>query len=340
MTEAHASAARLLSPEEIAMRAGEQFSFLHLPEADVFAQRSLRLRELSAGHAMRDYLLFMSELAQVQQSLLQDPAGLALPTQDQIESAAHAGKAVLDAAVWPRDPAWRDGFRQLMALLVQRIGQGAAREVALKLAAAPDEWLEAQADRILNGIALDLDLAAAPLIAAALQLYWTRLVNQVQARFDAASAQPPNALTPFGRTDDPTSCPCCGSRPVASITRVDAQGSGVRYLSCSLCASQWHYVRVKCSHCQGTKGISFQSLVGQDGVTATPAVQAECCETCGHYLKIVHMEKDLHVEPLADDLATLTLDLLVSDTGLQRRGVNLMLWLGDSEAPPPDPGGH
>ena len=25
---------------------------------------------------------------------------------------------------------------------------------------------------------------------------------------------------------------------------------GARYLACGLCATQWHYVRIKCAHCQ------------------------------------------------------------------------------------------
>jgi FdhE protein len=144
---------------------------------------------------------------------------------------------------------------------------------------------------------------------------------------------------------------------VASITRVAAEQSGQRFLACSLCGAQWHYVRIKCTHCQGTKGISFQTLVDDEGKKAE-AVAAECCETCGHYLKQVHMEKDLQVEPLADDLATLTLDLLVGELGLVRQGFNPMLILGEAEAsldggpgagldppgrpgaPPPDPGGR
>jgi len=54
-----------------------------------------------------------------------------------------------------------------------------------------------------------------------------------------------------------------------------------------------------------------------------------------HYLKALPMDRDPHAEPVADDLATLTLDLLVSQTGAQRHGVNLMLLFGDPDASPP-----
>jgi FdhE protein len=42
------------------------------------------------------------------------------------------------------------------------------------------------------------------------------------------------------------------------------------------------------------------------------------------------MEKDPEVEPVADDLASVALDLLVSEAGMQRSGHNLMLLFGES----------
>lgn len=345
--------AKLLSPEEIAVRAGEQLRFLRVPEPGVFAERELRLRQLAAGHAMRDYLLFCAELAHAQHELLKAPVDLPLPSAEQIETAANQGLPLLDATRWPRDPQWRAGLRQLMSIVATRVPAGPARETAQALAEAGDAHLEAQAERLLGGVMLGLDLGTAPLVAAALQLHWVRLIQHVQARHERAQADTGIAgLQPFGRVDVPTLCPCCGSRPTASIIRVGADTTGVRYLSCSLCASQWHFVRIKCTHCQTTQGISYQALQQDGGEPADPkasplnaAVQAECCDQCGHYLKIVHMEKDNQVEPHADDLASLTLDLLVSDTGLERHGINLMLLFGDPEPgggaddPPPDPGG-
>jgi FdhE protein len=64
-------------------------------------------------------------------------------------------------------------------------------------------------------------------------------------------------------------------------------------------------------------------------------VCAQCCDDCRHNLKVVQMDKDAHAEPVADDLASLTLDLRVADTGAQRHAVNLMLLFGDPDASPP-----
>lgn len=324
---------KILSPEEIAVRAGEQLTFLHLPEPGVFAERALRLRALAAGHAMRDFLLFVAELADAQHRALSARVAVPLPRDEQIDAAASAGMPLLPAEHWPRAPVWRESLRALLQDLGARLPDGAAKVVARQLGNASDEHLDLQAARLLSGVMHGLDMATAPLIAAGLQLHWVRLVQQTAAAHAGAR------VAPFGRTDDATTCPCCGSRPVASVERLGAEGA--RYLACGLCATQWHYVRIKCTHCQGTKGISLQNLVATDEAVANsqPAVQAECCGECGHYLKLMHPARDMGLEPLADDLATLTLDLLVSESGLQRHGVNLLLLFGEpDEAPPPGKG--
>lgn len=323
------STQKILSPEEIAVRAGEQLTFLHLPEPGVFAERALRLRTLAEGHAMRDFLLFVAELAEAQHRALSARVAVPLPTPDDIEAAAQAGEPLLPAEQGPRAPVWRELLRSLLADLARHLAESPARAAALQLAAASDDHLEAQAGRLLSGVMLGLDLASAPLVAAGLQLHFVRLVQQTAAAHAAAP------VAAFGRIDDPTACPCCGSRPVAAVERLGADGA--RYLACGLCATQWHYVRVKCTHCQSTKGISLQSLVAADAssTTADAVVQAECCSECGHYLKLMHPARDNGVEPIADDLASLTLDLLVSETGLQRHGLNLLLLFGEPDEQPP-----
>ncbi len=334
MTPTTSTSQKLLSPEEIAVRAGEQLTFVHLPDAGVFAARALRLRELAAGHAMRDFLLFVAELADAQHRALKADVRVPVPSAEQVDAAARDGVPLLPAETWVREPVWRDSLRALLRDLAGHLPEGPARAAAGHLADATDEHLDTQAGRLLTGVMLGLDLAAAPLIAAGLQLHWVRLVQQT------AVAHTGGAVAPFGRIDDPTVCPCCGSRPVASLERLGAEGA--RYLACGLCATQWHYVRIKCTHCQSTKGISLQNLVAADASApeAQPAVQAECCSECGHYLKLMHPARDNGLEPVADDLATLTLDLLVSEDGQQRHGVNLLLLFGEPDEAPPPGGGH
>jgi FdhE protein len=332
----------LLSPEEIAVRAGEQVPVLRLPgRASVFAERERRLRQLAAGHPMRDYLLFAAEIARAQHALLADYPAVPLPDATALDAAARAGRPPLAAAAWPRDPAWRAGLRRLLDGLLGRLDGSPACAQARMLLDAPSDLVERQAERLLAGVMTGLDLGAAPFVAAGLQAYFTALVTAVAA---AAASGP----APFGRIDDATRCPCCGSGPTAAVVRIGGDDAGYRYLHCALCSTQWHLVRIKCSCCLGTKDIGYQALEALPGLGRPPtgahpgAVQAETCDACGSYLKIMHMAKDPHVEPIADDLASVTLDLLVSEAGHRRHGVNLLLLFGDGGeagegAPPPDP---
>ena len=339
---------RVMSAEEIASRAGGQAPFLHWPQrASVFAEREMRLRQLATGHAMGDFLRFMADLAHAQQQQLLGFPSVPLPDAVALEAAAARGLPPLPALDWPRDPRWQWALKQLVAELRGKAPAGVQPALA-RLAGADEVFLERQTDALLAGVMADLDLACAPLVAAALQVYWTHLLLSVQAHSD----RPDQALP---RIDDETLCPCCGSRPTASITRSAGESLGQRYLHCSLCSLQWHMVRIKCSHCLGTTRLAYQSLDMADAEDAGPdegssqraaqaVIQAETCEDCGHYLKIMHSDRDAFVEPAADDLASLTLDLLVSDTGMLRHGVNLMLLFGEPDAPPPgaappDPGG-
>lgn len=59
---------------------------------------------------------------------------------------------------------------------------------------------------------------------------------------------------------------------------------------------------------------------------------AETCEECGSYRKVVNQEKDPMAEPLADDLASLMLDLLMGEeTRFQRASANPLLYVAFAE---------
>ena len=341
---------RVMSVEEIVSSAGGETPYLHWPErGTLFAERQMRLRQLAAGgHPMADFLHFMADLAQAQQAALQRIGPVPLPTEEALQRAARDGAPPLPAVDWPRDAAWRTELRRMAAELRGTAPEG-VRAALDAIDRAGDDELEAQADCLLTGVMQGLSLATAPVIAAALQVYWTHLVLSVQAGGEGERARGP-LNSPFGRCDDITVCPCCGSRPTASLTRNAGGSTGQRYLHCSLCSTQWYLQRIQCPHCLHTGRMAYQSLEsaqpggGDDEASARAAqaaIQAEVCDDCGHYLKIMHGDRDPFADPVADDLATLTLDLLVSDAGYQRHGVDLMLLFGAPEpppAPPPDPG--
>ncbi len=325
---------RVMSPEEIAARSGGDTPYLLWPDRSTyFAEREMRLRQLAANHPMREFLLFAADLAHAQQAQLAGYPAVALPDHDALDRAANRLVSPVPAIDWPRDRIWQTELRALLARLPESVPDAAKQTIA-RVREASNDWLDAQADCLLAGVTRGLDLAAAPLIAAGLQVYFTHLVLSVQSGAIGRGQ-------PFGRIEDETVCPACASKPVASVTRNTGELLGQRYLNCSLCGLQWHMVRIKCTHCLSTQAIHYQSLQraadeSDNEAAANAVAQAEACDSCGHYLKLFHSDRDPHVDALADDLATITLDLLVSESGGRRHGVNLLLLFGEPE-PDSDP---
>jgi len=304
---------RILQPGEIESLDRIEFPRVRLPQpATLFTERAARLRQKAEGHPIADYLRFLAALVD-----LQAQAATTVATQPVAEAviaqALDHGMPVLPAPLRP-DPAWLGVLRQLLAgvLALQDLPQ-ALRQNAQALAARGDAELEALAQAFLTDQATPAELAAQPLVMAALQVVYADIASHLDTQRIAY-------------VDPASICPVCGSAPVVSVLRIGGEAGGHRYLHCGLCATEWHMVRVKCSHCESTKGVRYQGIEGGD-----PAVLAETCDTCHTYRKQVNQEKDPLVEPLADDLASLTLDLLMADTAYGRASGNPLLALASDE---------
>ncbi|MFZ1325999.1 MAG: formate dehydrogenase accessory protein FdhE [Candidatus Contendobacter sp.] len=284
---------------------------VRLPTPDLFARRARRLRQLAVGHSMEGYLKFAAALAEAQQQQLACLATLPPPDQDFLQHCRAHQMPPLAPAGWRRDPVWRAVAVQL-AVALDAIAPAPARAALARLRTAPVEWLEAQADALLAEDRATLDLACAPLMGAALQVCWTQLATALDSAWIAPASTP--AL-----------CPVCGTPPVASVVggAGDAD-SGLRYLHCALCSSEWHAVRAQCTQCNNDKGIVYFAVE-----TSQQPIQAEACPECGSYLKICRRDQQLDMEPLADDLASLALDLLMGEEKFARSGVNYLLLQGE-----------
>jgi FdhE protein len=283
---------------------------VRLPDtASVFRERARRLRYLSEGHAVGDYLRLMAALAQAQQEALQSNV------QPQIIRVRDNTMPPLQATGWPRDDAWRMTLLRLCDDIAAAPGFPAPVSAACRriqhLGAAE---LDCQADWLLSGDTgiAGIDGQAAPFIMAALQVYWVRMAGTLSLEDVAAHVSV---------ADLPGVCPLCGTLPVASIVRAEKAYQGYRYLQCALCATEWHLVRIKCSHCQSTEGIHYHGIEG-----GSPAIRAEACDACRTYRKICYQEHDMTVEPLADDLGSVALDLLMTEAGFHRGSGNPLLW--------------
>src|SRR3569833_3032879 len=352
---------RILDPAQIEAFAERSIPRVRLPDPGVFEQRAKRLRALSAGHSLGEYLLLMAALADAQQVQFDtvrsalDASGFASQIGKQVELAKAHRMPVLQAAGWPRQDRWRRILRDLCGTLGSGISRrpspadsvapesasgpstmsgaphagGAGARLADGIDSAPavpsfpptvyalceriiassDAELDAQADLLVAVRAGGVDGQAAPFVMAALQVYWAAMASTLR-------------VADVAQLEVPTVCPVCGSLPVASIVRSDKRGpQGYRYLHCGLCETEWHIVRITCSHCLSTEGITYNVIEG-----GAEAVRAETCGKCHTYRKILYQEKDTGVEPVADDLASLPLDLLMTEDGFHRSSGNPLLW--------------
>lgn len=272
--------------------------------ATLFADRADRFATLASGHSLGDWLAFLGQVSSAQHEALKTLPALPLPDAASLEQARTHGMPPLNVAVRPA--AWRDVLRQIARELSKAAPDG-ARQALDALLVADDAWLDKLADTLLSGELEAGDAAELPFIAAALQVVFTQLASQL----DASQLQ---KLHAHGV------CPCCGSPAVASVVRLGAAINNLRYLHCSLCNTEWNVPRATCTACDTDKGVALYELEGNKG-----AVRAETCDACKSYLKIIYQEKDPRVDPVADDLATLALDMLVDEAGYGRSGPNLLM---------------
>jgi len=297
----------VIQPGTIEAPPGE-IPFLLLPERNTFQSRAARLSALAEGHALADYLRFLAALARAQHGSLSLFRHVLLPEAQELERCREHGMPPLGTRGWDRDPVWREALRSILMELEAGALPETTRATIARLKDTDDASLERVAETLLPGDNHEkLDRAAIPFIGAALQAYWLHLVTTLGAGA-------------FGRLEIPHLCPACGSAPMVSAVRIGASDHGLRYLTCPLCNMQWHAVRIKCVFCDTTKGIGYYGIEG-----GSAAVKAESCDTCHGYLKILYREKDPNVDALADDVASIALDVLMAESGLTRRGTNFFL---------------
>jgi FdhE protein len=277
-----------------------------------FARTAARLEALSAGHPMEGWLRFMAQLARAQSLAAGTLRPFAGPSRAAVEQAVDARIPPLAADGHRRDAAWRDGLAILLDEFDSRSVPAPAQAVMASLRSSEAAALEALADRFLRGTVASAEAGAALYVAAALQVYFTRLA----AELPLASLRllPRRGL-----------CPCCGSTPVSGLVTASGQTPGTRYLHCSLCAAAWNHTRAVCISCGQSRSLSLKEIEGGSG-----AVKAETCDACRSYAKMLYQARDADVDPFADDLATLGLDLLVAEAGWPRHAPNPLLLMAPS----------
>jgi FdhE protein len=281
--------------------------FVRLPDpAHLFQNRAERLRFLAPSHKLGPYLNFLGAIAAAQHGIqdgLPDPE---VPPKDATERAREFGMPPLDRSRFVVDPVLETTLDRLFAVASDAQMPDAARAALDGVIAAGTPMRDEMIRNVLADSVPIESMAAHVFVAAALQVHFSRMAAQLDSE----------RLVPVGDGV----CPVCGGPPVASLI-VGWQGAAnTRYCACALCETWWHYVRIRCTVCGTTKGIGYKVIDGQNDV-----VQAETCDECKSFVKIMHQHRDPALEPFADDVATLALDLLVRETGYRRAAFNPFL---------------
>ena len=263
----------------------------------LFTRRAARLETLADGHPMADWLRFIAEVAHTQAAIIPAPVTPDLPA---LERDVAARMPPLAADGHARHPAWRDGLSMLVSDVAHDALPAATLATLDRLRCQDAASSEALADVWLRGTLQASEAGAAFFVVAALQVYFAH----------HAAALPVAALRLLPQRG---LCPVCCSAPVAGVITAAGRAPGARYLHCGLCATSWNHVRALCTNCGESRNLVLQEMPDGNG-----AAKAETCDACHGYAKMLYQEHDMAVEPMADDLASLGLDIKASEAGWSR----------------------
>lgn len=288
---------KILNKDTIVKQQSDGFTPLIIGQpATIFHARAARLRDLAQHSFMADYLLLAAQIVQQQVHLVDTFSGAVqqqlqnktLTWPIEIDSHWHA---ILDPMLTQLTSALRAVASDDIVKVIDNISQIDQQTLQHYFHALQQN----QAERVPADIAIILwgcINTLMSLIVANTQVEWQPQANAKQSH-----------------------CPLCGGAPVASLI----QGSGHRYLHCSQCEAKWHRLRAECTQCGDGENIQLQSESLED------SVRAETCSHCQSYLKMLVLEKNPQLDPIADDLATLVLDQKLSQMEFYRSGFNPFL---------------
>lgn len=281
--------------------------FAVLPDpASLFAIRAARLRQLGASSEMAPYLDFVAGIVDAQAAILPALPEPEPPDSEALERAREFGMPPLDRTRFALDEAVETTLDRLFDA-VRAVPKPETAANALGRVVRADALARTEMVANVLGHSIPVEaLAEHVYVAAALQVHFARLASRLDV----------SKLVTVGDGV----CPICGGPPVASLIVEWPTAHGSRFCACALCGSLWNYVRIRCTSCGTTKGIGYQEIEGGSGT-----IKAETCDECRTYVKVLHQHKDVGIEPVADDVASLALDLLMREGPYRRAAFNPFL---------------
>ena len=278
--------------------------FVRLPQLPaLFRKRAARIEALAENSPTAGFLRLMGKVFAAQAAASEAGSPVEAPSAEALARAGEHVMPPLSPDGWTPTATYREALRLIAADIPRDALPAPTVEALNGIAAASDDHLDTLARAFLSDGVLPQWQAEVLFAAAALQVEFARI----------AALIPPQSLAPL---DAAGLCPVCGSHPVAGVVVADA-AYGRRYLTCGLCSTSWHHVRVACVSCGGEKNIAYHEVEGGNGTA-----KCETCDDCEGYSKLFYQMKDMGIEALCDDLGTLALDLLVRNAGWKRHAPN------------------
>jgi FdhE protein len=115
------------------------------------------------------------------------------------------------------------------------------------------------------------------------------------------------------------SCPFCNRKPGLGILRPQGDGAS-RFLMCFFCLGEWEFRRIVCPGC----GEEDSKKLPVYTASQFEHIRVECCDCCKRYLKTVNLAINGLAEPLADEIASVPLDLWAQEHDYSKLQLNLL----------------
>jgi formate dehydrogenase maturation protein FdhE len=168
------------------------------------------------------------------------------------------------------------------------------------------EWLQRNAPPPVAEASIGIEAAAAS---------WPGLLDTYAAADDARAFVIEGLLQAF----PPDPCPYCSGSPVVSVLREAAHGSRRSY-ACAVCLKESAAPRLGCLNC-GETDVDKLPIFRTEN---TDPARIDACDSCHGYVKTIDLTRDALACLIADDLASVSLDLWAREQGYQRVRPNLL----------------
>lgn len=294
-------------------------SFLFNDPVIIYKNRAERLKELAQTNDFAEYLNFLSDLCKSQAILAEELLNQKFDKKEKIS--IQKTFSVLEKISETRE------LDSLFKKLLQNVPctTNELKSIVENLNQWSTDQIVKYSIILMDGDFGQIDLRFSPFISAFLQVMSSTEIYStysIDTEFLNSLQIPKIELESNTEIELPIrdNCPMCNSPFVCGVIYATGEIKGLRYLHCSLCETEWKYTRLQCVACESQAHLSYYHIDGKN-----EGLKVEVCENCGHYTKLIYLEKLPQAEPIADDLDGIYLDLMMNEKGIHPYSFNFFL---------------